>query len=449
MKDEILTGDIRKVLIRFSIPIMLSMAATQFYSMADSMIIGLKLGANSLAAVSNASTILMLFLFISGGLELGANVFVASSKAILSKEEMMKSSYNIIFLDFIVSIVLLILGQLFFAKFLNLINTPIEIMEEAIIYGRIYLFGIPFLMLYDLMKQMLMGYGDTKRPMNLVFITTLFNIGLDFILIYIFHLGVSGAAIASVFAQIVGLIPCSIMIYKTFLNQPFQKSFIDIKYFKEIAQLALPSILQQLLVPFSSMVKQSLLGGIGVNAIAGFSAADKITNLLMMPIVGYIQSLVVFLAQNISMNKKKRINGAIKISYQLLFLVTTVLIICVFLFNEHMLSLFTDNNEAILFGRIILMHEPYFYYFIAARHLNEGILRGYKKMNYYLLSSTMTILLTVGLSKVLVERIGYNGFYFATGLGSIFGMFFAIYLVRFTRKPKIKAKYKVLSMKKN
>lgn len=261
MKDEILTGDIRKVLIRFSIPIMLSMAATQFYSMADSMIIGLKLGANSLAAVSNASTILMLFLFISGGLELGANVFVASSKAILSKEEMMKSSYNIIFLDFIVSIVLLILGQLFFAKFLNLINTPIEIMEEAIIYGRIYLFGIPFLMLYDLMKQMLMGYGDTKRPMNLVFITTLFNIGLDFILIYIFHLGVSGAAIASVFAQIVGLIPCSIMIYKTFLNQPFQKSFIDIKYFKEIAQLALPSILQQLLVPFSSMVKQSLLGG--------------------------------------------------------------------------------------------------------------------------------------------------------------------------------------------
>lgn len=228
MQEKILQGKISTTLIGYAVPVILSMAATQFYSIADAMMVGTGLGSGALAAVSNGATVLQFFLFISGGMELGGNLLVASIKKSRTGEELTKTVYNMIALDLAIGVVLMILGQVFLGNILNLINTPEMIFSQAMLYTRIYLAGLPFQMGYDLMKQILMGYGDSRRPMCLVLLTTCFNIGMDAVLIYVIPLGVAGAAIASTAAQVIGMILCFGILYRTILKQRFRWEYLGL-----------------------------------------------------------------------------------------------------------------------------------------------------------------------------------------------------------------------------
>lgn len=144
MEDNLLKGKITKVLFLFALPITLSMAASQFYSLADSLIVGMFCGKEALAAISNASSVLFFFLFISGGLELGSNLFIASIKGKYSNDQVNQVIVNLIFFDFIIGMVLLVLGQVCLNGLLKLIQTPSSIFRLASQYGHIYLIGLPF-----------------------------------------------------------------------------------------------------------------------------------------------------------------------------------------------------------------------------------------------------------------------------------------------------------------
>lgn len=199
-QNTLLYGPVRPALLRYAFPIILSMVATQFYSVADTMIIGLRLDADALAAVSNASTVLMIFLFISGGMELGGGLLVAAGKPTATRQEMAELLYNLLFVDLALALGLTTLGFFTLPALLRFIRTPEEILAEAVLYGRVYLVGLPFLMLYDLTKQCVMGCGDSKTPLRAVVATSVMNILLDLALVGPF--GVAGAAGATAAAQI-------------------------------------------------------------------------------------------------------------------------------------------------------------------------------------------------------------------------------------------------------
>ena len=163
-----------------------------FYAVADTMIIGLRLDADALAAVSNASTVLMIFLFISGGMELGGGLLVAAGKPTATKHEMTELLYNLLFVDEVIALLTTAVGFVTLPALLRLINTPAEILDTAVLYGRIYLLGLPFLMPYDLSKECVMGCGDSKTPLKVSVATSAMNIVLDLVLVGPF--GVAGAA---------------------------------------------------------------------------------------------------------------------------------------------------------------------------------------------------------------------------------------------------------------
>ena len=175
-ENSLLTGAVRPALLRYALPIILSMVATQFYAVADTMIIGLRLDADALAAVSNASTVLMIFLFISGGMELGGGLLVAAGKPTATKHEMTELLYNLLFVDEIIALLTTAVGFVTLPALLWLINTPAEILDTAVLYGRIYLLGLPFLMPYDLSKECVMGCGDSKTPLKVIVATSVMNI---------------------------------------------------------------------------------------------------------------------------------------------------------------------------------------------------------------------------------------------------------------------------------
>ena len=162
-ENTLLYGPVRAGLVRFALPVILSMLATQLYTVADTMVIGLRLDAAALAAVSNASTVLMIFLFVSGGMELGGGLLLAAKRPTATREELCAMTYNLLLIDGAIGLLMMALGYGGIEQFLRWINTPAEILPEAARYAWFYLPGLPCLMLYDLAKQIVMdGEGVSK-----------------------------------------------------------------------------------------------------------------------------------------------------------------------------------------------------------------------------------------------------------------------------------------------
>lgn len=431
-ENALLHGPVRPALLRYALPIILSMVATQFYSVADTMIIGLRLDADALAAVSNATTTLMIFLFISGGMELGGGLLVAAKKPTATRQELAELLYNLLFVDLVLAIGLTLLGWATLSALLRLIQTPEEILVQAVLYGRVYLVGLPFLMLYDLTKECVMGCGDSRTPLRAVVATSGMNILLDLALVGPF--GVAGAAAATAAAQIAGAVYMLLHLRRTELELPFRREMLKADYAVEIFRLSAPNSLQQASGTIITTVKQGLLGGLGVAAIAGFSCAGKISNLLMMPVYGFVQSIVFFIAQNTTACQPDRVHTGLREGRRILFFYSAlVAVLCIGL-NGPLLRLFTTDPNAASYGSTMLAFEGLTYLFTAQKHLCEARLRGAQKMGLYLVSNLGQIGLNLVSCVLLVPRIGFSGFWLSTWISAPIGLALAAFLAKLGAK---------------
>lgn len=404
-ENSLLTGAVRPALLRYALPIILSMVATQFYAVADTMIIGLRLDADALAAVSNASTVLMIFLFISGGMELGGGLLVAAGKPTATKHEMTELLYNLLFVDEVIALLTTAVGFVTLPALLRLINTPAEILDTAVLYGRIYLMGLPFLMPYDLSKECVMGCGDSKTPLKVIVATSAMNIVLDLVLVGPF--GVAGAAAATAAAQVAGAVYMVAFLRRTQMDAAFSLRMLKARYARDIFRLSAPNSIQQASGTIITTVKQGLLGGLGVEAIAGFSCAGKLSSLLMMPVFGFVQSTVFFIAQNTAALQPGRVKEGLR---------------------EPLLRLFTTDPTAASYGCTMLAFESVTYLFVAQKHLFEARLRGAQKMGLYLASNLGQIALNLLACVILVPRIGFAGFWMSSWISAPIGMLLAAVL---------------------
>ena len=418
----------RPALLRYALPIILSMVATQLYTVADTMIIGLRLDADALAAVSNASTVLMIFLFISGGMELGGGLLVAANKPTASRSEMTQLLYNLLVVDEVMALLLTGLGFIFLPGLLQLIQTPAEILDEAVLYGRVYLVGLPFLMPYDLSKEMVMGCGDSNTPLRAVAFTSVLNVLLDLALVGSF--GVAGAAAATAFSQFVGTLYMLLYLRRHDLSERFHLNMLRADYAKKIFVLAAPNSVQQASGTVITLVKQSLLGGLGVAAIAGFSCASKISSLLMMPVYGFVQSVVFFIAQNTAAAQPDRVQTGLKEGRRILFGYSVVVVAVCILLRQPLLRLFTTDPETAGYGAVMLAFESVSYLFIAQKHLLEARLRGVQKMGLYLASNLGQIGLNLLCCVILVPLVGFNGFWLSSWVSAPIGLLLAYGLVK-------------------
>lgn len=427
-QSALLTGPVRGALVRFAVPIILSRVTTQLYTVADAMIVGLCLDASALAAVSNGTTVLMLFLFVSGGLELGGNLLAAANRPKTDQEGMSRLVYNILFVDLAASLLMLALGFWGMDRLLEAIRTPSEILSGAALYGRIYLLGLPFLMLYDLARQLVIGCGESKTPLRAVAVTSALNICLDLILVG--PMGVAGAALATALSQAAGCAYMLRCLRRTLLAGRFRLSMLQWAWFVEIMRLSLPNTVQQSAGTAITVVRQSLLGPLGVAAIAGFSSAGKISLLLLMPVFSLMQSLVVFIAQNRAVGQLDRAEEGVREARRILLCYTALVTAVCALGSRFLLGLFTRDQEAILYGALLLSRECWSYPLTNLRHLQEARLRGEQRMGRYLTSNMAVIAMNMAGCLLLVPRLGFPGFYWTVYLSAPLGLVLSAALAR-------------------
>ena len=422
-KPTLLAGPVRPALLAFAGPMILTMVATQLYTVVDTMIIGLCLDANALAAVSNASTALLVFLFVSGGMELGGGLLLAAKRPTATPRELSAVIYNLLFIDVVLGLIMTAGAFLGIEGLLRLIHTPAEIIPQAVTYSRFYLVGLPFLMVYDLSKQLIMGCGDSKTPLFAVLGTSVLNILLDLALVGPF--GVAGAAAATSFSQVVGFVFILWYLHRTLLTEPFRFSMLDRRYALETFRLSAPNALQQASAPVGSMVKQGLLGGIGVAAIAGFSCASKISTLLLMPVAGSAQALVFFIAQNITAGQPDRVRDGVRQARGMMLIYGLTMSAGCILLARPLMQLFTADASAIAYGALLLSRQSIVYTFTGMRHIQEAGLRGRQQMGLYLVSNLGSTAADLLACVALVPLLGYSGFYFASFFSAPFGFLLA------------------------
>lgn len=312
-RKSLVSGNVLPVIIKFTIPILLSLLLQIAYGTADLFIVSKFSDTANVSGVSVGSQISQIFTNFCVGLSMGATVLIGRYIGSGEKEKATKvvGSSIIIFAGIALIVTCVILT--FSRQFTTLMNTPEESFEIANSYLFIAGLGSVFIVFYNLLGSIFRGIGDSKTPLVTVAIACVFNIVLDIVLVGGFSMGASGAAVATVCAQGLSVLLSLFIIKKKGL--PFEFSKKDIKICKTTAKqsikIGFPTSLQMVLTSFSFLVISSLLNALGLSASAAVGVVSKITAVILVVPQAFMQSLSAFTAQNVGAGKAERANKAL------------------------------------------------------------------------------------------------------------------------------------------
>ena len=314
---DLLHGPIMKALIIFMIPIVISNIFQQLYNAVDTAIVGNFLGETSLAAIGACSAVFEMMVNFCMSLGNGFSIVCGRSFGSGDEDNMKRSVAGSIMLGVITCICITLLATVGLKPLLRLINTPAAIIEESYSYIRIIGFGLIVMFTYNLCSCMLRAIGNSVMPLVFLIISSLLNIFLDILLITTFHMGVVGAAVATVIAQGVSAVCCIIYILKKVpILIPERRHFqIPSLLLKEIAGQGFAMALMGSIVSVGSIILQSGINGLGTEIIAGHVAARKIYAICNLPFMSMSVAVSTFVSQNRGANQGGRILTAMKDAY--------------------------------------------------------------------------------------------------------------------------------------
>lgn len=381
MKDNTMNmteGSPTKLLLLFSIPMLIGNVFQQFYSIADSIIVGRLLGSNALASIGAIGSVSFFFFALSLGIGTGGGIitsqFFGRGDAAKVKNCILNNAYIMIAMPLIVGG-----GAFFLAKpVLNLLKTPALIYDNALLYLRINCLGMLFVSFYNYISSMLRSLGDSRTPLYFLIFSCLLNVGLDFLFIKAFGLGIFGAGVATVFSQFLSGILCWIYAVKKNPYFKFSKNDynLNLPVIRDTVKLGLPVALQFAMIAISCMAMQSVVNSFGPVAVAAFTATEKIEEFVHLPYQTLSAALSTFVGQNFGAKKIDRLlNGYYK-SILMMAIFTTLIIPVVQLTGGFMTGLFVENDKVVEVGAKALQISSLFYYALGIIYMVRGILYG-------------------------------------------------------------------------
>ena len=418
MNRDLTVGKPQTVLLKFTFPLLISIIFQQLYNMADSIIVGKFVGENALAAVGASYPITMIFMSVAVGSQIGCSVVISrlfGSKDYLQTKTCISTT---LISGFVISSFLTALGTGFSPFLIKMVNTPENIFFDANIYLLIYTAGFIFLFLYNVATGIFNSLGDSKTPLVFLICSSLSNIGLDILFVAGFGWGVAGAAWATFIAQGTACILSLIVLKKRFkiLKTEKKAKLFSFGALKNISRVALPSILQQGFVSVGNMFIQFLVNGFGSPVIAGYSAAIKLNTFGVTTFNTLAGGVSTFTAQNRGAHKPERIKKGFNAGIIFALSVAAVFFILFFFFGKEFLSLFMDAENspvATKTGLDFLKIVSPFYFFVCAKLICDGVLRGSEKMAAFMVTTFTDLALRVVLAYTFSGFMGDIGIWYA------------------------------------
>ena len=420
MVRDMTQGKPAKILIKFTIPMLISVCFQQLYNIADSIIAGKLLGGEALASIGISYTVTMIYMAIANGSNIGCCVVISQFFGNKNYQKM-KTCISTSLISFIsLSLIISVLGLCFSPSLLILLNTPENLYTDSSSYLNIYTLGLVFLFLYNICNGVFTALGDSKTPLYFLIFSSVFNVILDYILVRFTSLGVEGVAWATFIAQgIAATLSLSCLILKIRKITNIKSDIFSFAILKKILFVAIPSILQQSFVSVGNIFIQGLVNTFGEIIVAGFSAAGKLNTFTITTLTALGNSMSSYTAQNIGADKTERIKSGVKSLYIISFIITLPLFILFFFCPQVMMKIFVNSGdvEIINSGVEFLKTVSPFYLFISIKLIIDGVLRGSGVMKMFMVSTFSDLLLRVVLCYTLTPIFNESGIWYSWPAG--------------------------------
>lgn len=400
MIKDMTVGRPSSVLLRFTLPMFLSVAFQQMYNIADSVIVGKYAadGEAAVAAVGASYPITMIFMAIAVGINNGCSVVVSQLFGAKNIEKMKSSVYTTLIACAAVSLLLTLGGVFLCRPLLSMIHTPADVFADAALYLDIYVYGMTFLLFYNVCTGIFTALGDSTTPLIFLIFSSVSNVILDYVFVKCLHLDVAGVAWATFLAQGVSALLAFAVLARRVHKIPCGKfSPFSWSMLGMIGRLAVPSILQQSCVSIGNMFIQNIVNLYGSAAMAGYSAAVKINTFAVTCFTTMSGGISSFTAQNVGGGKQERIKEGYRAAMRITVLIGVTFSVVYVLFAPHLISAFVKNisPEALKTGTDFLHIVSPFFAAVCVKMIADGVMRGAAAIEFYMISTFFDLILRV------------------------------------------------------
>ena len=412
-----------KTLWRFLLPMMFSVAFQQIYNIADSMIAGRFAGEDALAAVGASYPITVIFMAFAVGMNLGASVIVSRLFGAGDRKGVKRAVTTAFASSLSLAVILTVYGYFFCRNMMEWIHTPQNIMQDGVLYLKIYVFGLIFLMLYNVCTGIFTALGDSRTPLWFLLGSSAGNIVLDLLFVAKLHWGVAGVAWATFIAQgisaVLALVTLLVRLQKFAGTE--RVPLFDRKLFVQILAIAVPSILQQSVLSVGNLFVQDIVNRYGSAVVAGYSGAIKLNTFAINIFMTLGSCLSSYTAQNIGAGKQERIPMGFRTGLKLSELTALPFVVLYFGLSQQMMGLFlnAESSAAIHAGVMFLRIVSPWYFMIVVKLMTDGIIRCSGAMIYFVIATIPDLILRIGFALMLSPRFGSTGIWMAWPFGWI------------------------------
>ena len=424
MIKDLTRGEPLKLIVLFSIPLLIGNIFQQLYNIADIVIVGRTLGVDALAAVGATAPLFFLIMFAVVGMNNGFAVITGQRFGAKDYDGVRRSATVSTILSTAFTLFFSILFAIFMKPILFMMNVPPEILHDAYWYIQICTFGLVLVNFYNLLASIVRALGDSKTPLYFLILASVLNIFLALLFILKFHWGVSGAAVAVVLSQGFSALLCLIFVKLKFPILHTKKSdwifdFIhnkdDREFAKEHLRVGIPAAAQFSVLGIGILIIQSVCNSFGANVIAAFTAALRVEQIATLPMISFGIALASFVAQNFGAKEVGRIKeGVIKSS--LINIGLSLLMAFVMRFwGPEIIEAFIgkSNPDVIKIGHEYLWISTLFYCFLGQIFIFRNALQGMGRPLIPLTSSCAELMVRAYAAAFLAVEFGYFGIFYA------------------------------------
>ena len=445
-------GNVFNIILGFAIPLLLGMLFQQFYSMVDTIIVGKYLGVSALASVGSTGSINFMIIGFCMGVCNGFAIPVAQKFGAGNFKKLRKYVFNSGFLAIVFSVVMTLIVCVFCRQILIAMRTPEDIIQGAYSYIYVIFLGIPATYLYNLLSGIIRSLGDSKTPLFFLIISSIINIILDLFLIIYMHMGVAGAAWATVIAQAVSGILCLIYMRKKYSVLKFESDELKIDGYciRRLCYMGVTMGLQYSITAIGSVILQAAVNGLGSIIVAAVTAAGKISMFLCCPFDALGSTMATYTGQNIGAGKLERISEGIKKSMIIGSVYSIVALMISVFFGKSLALLFVNENEIEILAKVSenLIIVAAFYIPLCIVNVVRFTIQGMGYSTFAILAGVCEMIARALCGFILVPIFGYVAVCLASPIAWIFADAFLIPAYKYViNKSKCEMKIKLVEAK--
>ncbi len=434
-------GNPVQLLLVFAIPMLIGNVFQQLYNLVDSVIVGKFVGADALAAVGATGSVSFLFFALCNGLGSGGGIITAQQFGAGNKENVKKAITNSAYILVIGSILMGAVAFAISSWVLDIMATPQEILQDSVIYMRMQCIGLPMVAIYNHASSMLRALGDSRTPLYFLIFSCILNVGLDLWFVVGFGLGIFGAALATMIAQLIAGVGC--LLYALRYNEYFKFSTEDFKPEKQMmygtVRLGVPLSLQFSLIAISSMALQRVVNEFGATVMAAFTAVSRVEQLLHQPYGTLSAALSTYSGQNLGARNMERIKLGFRKALGMMVIFSLFMLPIMQFGGEAIVRVFVDDPEVIAYGAAAMRITSWFYVFLGTIYVIRGVLNGVGDAMFALINGVVEVIgrIVIPVLLVTIPFVGVWGIWLSTGFVWAVSALFCVlrYIVWWKKNP--------------